>query len=628
MNYSVVDLESDGLLDTITKIHCVCATRFRDGKEEQLVLLNYEDMRRFFEEEEVIVGHNIIEFDIPAVKKILGVTYRGRAIDTLGLSRYIHPERDSHALGEWGYDLHIEKPPIDDWTNLETVDYVFRCSEDVRINVALFYNLIYHLRLIYNDNRDDIDRLINYLMFKMECAREQVEMRWKLDEQACRDNLAHLEDEYQKKKQAVSALMPPDIKYKLVARPKTLYRKDESISIAGQKWLDLLELKGLPSYHMGTIQVEHSRKPGNPRSHQQIKAWLFSLGWVPDLYKYIRELDGSMRRIPQISTPEAELTESVMELVENMPELGELNGLYSIGSRMGILQGFLRDVDKDGYLVAGTQGFTNTLRFQHAVLVNLPTSEKLYGEYVRSCLIAPSEDYVLCGSDMKGLEDNTKRHYMYFYDPEYVKEMMEDGFDPHLDIAVLAGMLTPEQAEEHKLYERTKGKEGVSHKPIRAKAKKVNFGGIYGAGVAKLALTGGFSMSEAKKLYVTYWKRNWSVKRVAEDSITKTIGEQMWLFNPVSQLWYSLRAFKDRFSTLNQGTGVYCFDCWIKKVRAKGIRICGQFHDEIIFPVKKGEEECTKIKLLQAIDEVNEQLKLNVKLGISIDFGNNYSEIH
>ena len=60
-----------------------------------------------------------------------------------------------------------------------------------------------------------------------------------------------------------------------------------------------------------------------------------------------------------------------------------------------------------------------------------------------------------------------------------------------------------------------------------------------------------------------------------------------WIFNPVSQFWYSLRAEKDRFSTLNQSTGVYCFDQWIKRVRKKGIIINLQMHDEILFSIKK-----------------------------------------
>ena len=75
-------------------------------------------------------------------------------------------------------------------------------------------------------------------------------------------------------------------------------------------------------------------------------------------------------------------------------------------------------------------------------------------------------------------------------------------------------------------------------------------------------------------------------------------------------------------------TGVYCFDTWVRNVRNDGNKICGQFHDEIITPTKKGQEEEKKQSLLKAIELTNQQLKLNVELSISIDFGDRYADIH
>jgi hypothetical protein len=102
----------------------------------------------------------------------------------------------------------------------------------------------------------------------------------------------------------------------------------------------------------------------------------------------------------------------------------------------------------------------------------------------------------------------------------------------------------------------------------------------------------------------------------------------MWLFNPVSQFWYSLRYEKDRFSTLNQGTGVYCFDRWIMEFRKKRPQLTGQMHDEIIVTIKKGyREQLTKL-LKEAVAVVNEELKLNRELDISVEFGDSYASIH
>ena len=129
---------------------------------------------------------------------------------------------------------------------------------------------------------------------------------------------------------------------------------------------------------------------------------------------------------------------------------------------------------------------------------------------------------------MSSLEDTTKQHYMYFFDPNYVAQMRVPGFDPHIDIGVLASMLTREESDFFKWYNKTKKdiedkvsdyvfteKENLKYKhisQIRNKAKTVNFAGVYGAGPPKIALTTGMSLSQAKKLHQTYWNRNKAVK--------------------------------------------------------------------------------------------------------------------
>lgn len=160
------------------------------------------------------------------------------------------------------------------------------------------------------------------------------------------------------------------------------------------------------------------------------------------------------------------------------------------------------------------------------------------------------------------------------------------------------------------------------------KSKKVNFSSLYGAGAAKIALTANISLKEAQILFNTYWKRNKSVKQVSNNFIVKTIEGQMWLYNPVSRFWYSLRFEKDKFSTGNQSTGVYCFDTMVKYIRQVGIRQCMQYHDEGLFPLRKGNEDRARVVLNEAIKKVNEEIKLNVPLAISIAFGDNYADVH
>jgi hypothetical protein len=165
-------------------------------------------------------------------------------------------------------------------------------------------------------------------------------------------------------------------------------------------------------------------------------------------------------------------------------------------------------------------------------------------------------------------------------------------------------------------------------KAVRKSYKAVNYSAIYGVGAQKLARTTGMKQREAKKLIEAYWGRNWAVKKVSEQQKVRTIGDETWLLNPVSGFWHNLRSDKDRFSTLNQSTGVFCFDTWIAILSTGGLWPIGQFHDEVILAVPKGHEEDTEAMLKKAIGMANNKFNLNVPLDVDVQFGASYSEIH
>ena len=135
-------------------------------------------------------------------------------------------------------------------------------------------------------------------------------------------------------------------------------------------------------------------------------------------------------------------------------------------------------------------------------------------------------------------------------------------------------------------------------------------------------------MKEAKKLLEVYWKRNHAILKVEQALDVKIVNGQRWLKNPLSGYWYSLRNEKDRFSTLNQGTAVYVFDVWVMFLRNLGVRIALQYHDEILFNVKLGIEKEVEGLISKAMQQVNDRLKLNVKVGCSVQFGQNYAAVH
>lgn len=75
-------------------------------------------------------------------------------------------------------------------------------------------------------------------------------------------------------------------------------------------------------------------------------------------------------------------------------------------------------------------------------------------------------------------------------------------------------------------------------------------------------------------------------------------------------------------------TGAYVEDRWIFYMRKRGLKIILQYHDEIALYLRKEDKETVRNHVNEAMEEVNRELKLNVPISVSVDFGTNYSQIH
>lgn len=607
---AIIDIEGDGLKPT--KIYCMSTYTKKYGMK---TFTDYEEMIWFLKKVTVFIGHNIKRFDIPWIEKLLDFKLECKFVDTLALSWYLNPLRIRHGLATYGEDFGVPKPVIEDWFNLDIEEYIHRCEEDVKINTHLWNSQYSKLKKIYQ-SEDKIWTFIDYLTFKMHCAHLAEKSRWKLDIEYASNALTKLEQEQEDKIKILTDVMPSVIKYVMKIPPAKIIKKDLSLTVKGQEWFDLLSEHGLP-IDTKEVSVVHSQEPPNPTSPHQIKEWLFSLGWKPRLFEYPKGKDP----VPQVNQKHGKgICPSVKELYEKVPELETLDGLSVLSHRIPILRGLLK-TQEDGYVKAEIQGLTNTLRFKHShPCVNLPKPDRPYAEAIRSSLIA-DEGYELCGADMASLEDRLKQHYIFPLDPGYVKSMMQEGYDPHLRVAVTAGMLTQEEADAYKAGDKSKSR-------VRDMAKNGGYAMQYGAWPPKLVKTLGITLDQAKTLFDGYWKLNWAIKEVSKKQKRKEVDGQMWLLNPVSGFWYSLRDEKDIFSTLIQGTASFVFDLWVRFVLKDREQLTAQFHDEIVLHVKKGFREQAKELLNNAINKANVVLKLNRELGIGIQFSSKYSEIH
>ena len=160
-NTLVFDLESNGLLNDVTKIHCLVIYEQETG---ETVAYNDEGNAepitrgvQRLEDSDVIVGHNVIGYDIPCLRKIYPwFSPTAMVVDTLLLSRLYHTDMlnidqtrkfkqmplqlyGRHSLESYGYRLGEYKGSFGkdtDWQewSQEMQDY---CVQDVNVTRKL-----------------------------------------------------------------------------------------------------------------------------------------------------------------------------------------------------------------------------------------------------------------------------------------------------------------------------------------------------------------------------------------------------------------------------------------------------------------------------------------------------------
>ena len=92
----VFDIETDGLLRTVSKVHCLVTY---DTTTDKLTAYNNQgncpsivDGLQELSKAEHLIGHNIIGYDLPALKLVYPhFKLEGKPFDTLVLSRLFHP---------------------------------------------------------------------------------------------------------------------------------------------------------------------------------------------------------------------------------------------------------------------------------------------------------------------------------------------------------------------------------------------------------------------------------------------------------------------------------------------------------------------------------------------------------
>jgi len=138
---AVIDIEANGFLQEVDTVWCLVGKDIETGHVTKIcngdvlsTLDTYKDMCEYMSTVDTWIGHNVIDYDIPLLDKVLGYEYKGAILDTYIMSQMACPDRKGgHALANFGEIFGREKPEHEDWNAFST-DMLHRCSEDVEIN--------------------------------------------------------------------------------------------------------------------------------------------------------------------------------------------------------------------------------------------------------------------------------------------------------------------------------------------------------------------------------------------------------------------------------------------------------------------------------------------------------------
>ena len=151
MKTIVFDAEANNLIDsfktgtyqTVSKLWCVSTIEVETNERKQfnVALDNLASGLEYLGSADVVIGHNIIDYDLRMFELLYGWRYYGKVIDTLKLSQYLYPERaGGHSIESWGKRVGRSKPEYEDWSHY-TPEMQVRCDEDTEINLLVYQML-------------------------------------------------------------------------------------------------------------------------------------------------------------------------------------------------------------------------------------------------------------------------------------------------------------------------------------------------------------------------------------------------------------------------------------------------------------------------------------------------------
>ena len=589
------DIEADGLLDTVSKIHCLVIqdvdtnevhTFIGHGEiKEGIKLLNKADL---------LTGHNIVSYDIPVLRKFFpkDLNENLKVFDTLLAAKLAYPDPypidatkryrqlemknyGSHSLEAWGQRLGNFKmtKPIDFSTF--TDEMLVYCKQDVNSNATVFHHFD-----------------------KLQLSQRAVELEHKFWQHT-------LDIEF--------GGFPFDIKkatkmYGQLAEEREKIRS-ELVTLFPTRTIERVSEKTGKALKPKIIEF-------NPSSRDHITYWFREkYDWKPKDFTPSGKPEINADVLGDLEYPEAKELKRYFELDKVIGMVAEGNNAW------------LKLVGQDGRM----HGRINTIgaattRCTHSGpnMAQVPSVRKPFGHECRELFHAPA-GYKQVGTDLNAIELRCFAHYLGGYDDGAYTKLILEG-DIHWANAVAAGFHEPGVYDE----------KVPSMKTARNNAKTLIYAMIYGAGDPKLGTIVGGGSKEGKAIRKKLYENFPAIEKLTED--VKKAAESRGNIKLLHGAVIPVRKAFAALNTLLQGAGAVVAKEWLNVARemaeAKGWKhgkdfwFAGHIHDEIQ-AIAKDEIAKDFAYLMEAsAQEAGARLGMRCRVDAEAKIGQNWADCH
>lgn len=611
----IFDIETDGYLEHCTKIHCIVAEDYDTGKVHTFSPTEIEEGLDLLAKADLLIGHNIMSFDIPAIKKLYpkwGTS--AKMYDTLLVAKYAYPdikemdfsrlrkvirkpntmrtelEREmmrnigKHSLEAYGLRLSIYKGKFGKEVGFETYseDMLKYCIQDVSVNAKLYHKL---KSLELDEAILDIEHEAHRICL------EQTGFGFQFDY----DKAIKLENKLEKE----MILLQDEIK-SILGGPFVI-PLEVKVPKRTVKYKDVLRA----NEYVGAAFTKIKVKEFNPTSRHDVATRLIErCGWKPKVF-------GNDKK--------PTLSEEILDSCK-IPACKLISKMFVIQKRLGMLtsgaNAWKKLYNVDTKAIHGqvdTLG-TGTHRCTHKRpnLGQIPSTRAIYGRECRELFTVP-KGWKLFGTDAAGLELRMLAHYMTPFDDGAYADVILNG-DIHIVNQKAAGL------------------------PSRDNAKVFIYALLYGAGDEKIGSTINGTKKDGKRLKGNFFKATPAMKTLTDK--VKQAAEFRGYVISLDGRRIPVRSIHSALNFLLQSAGAIVCKYWMVELHRllkdhgyiSGIdfKQSAYVHDELQIAFDPEKIDGLRLGQLsrEAIVTVGTKLNLRIPLDIGYDIGDTYADTH